>query len=268
MTKVVKVVKKVARKVRGAAIKRYFKKGYNPKINQIVKDVAMLRGMVNSEKKRNTIATGGQVVAQLNGATGQGLFITDITPTPSEGTTSTSRTGNSIKLHSSFQRFQFYHQSATTQPINFQILILQVKGPPVSNLTTFVNNIYTLNPFVSNAGAPAIVDYNSSFNPDFFGQYRILRRKKFRLSPDQFTGQQMIKNVNLPMKYNRGKGHHIRYALDNNTVPSDGQILMIVLADSGNMSSTTASTLSNVPVSAINTGLIMDYNIVHYFYDN
>lgn len=46
-----KYVKKVARRVRGKAIKRYFSKGYKPKMGRIVSDIKYLKSVLNPEKK-------------------------------------------------------------------------------------------------------------------------------------------------------------------------------------------------------------------------
>lgn len=249
----------------GRAIKRrYVHKKGGLKIKQIVKDVSMLKSMVNAEKKRYDIA-GETPLGQLNGATGQGLFVTDLTPVPQEGVTSTTRTGNSIRLHSAFFKAQFWHMASTTAPITGQLIFMRVWGPPVSNLTTFVNQIFNLNPFVLNAGSPAIVDLNSDQNPDYMRQYKIIKRKRFHIPIDSYAGVNVIKTISVGLKFPKW---HVRYQTDGGAVPTEGQLLMIALVDSGNISGTTASTLSNVPVSGTSTGLNFAYNMYEYYYDN
>lgn len=261
--------KRILRKVGHVAKKRYFKgKGYsNPKLVQMAKDVSMLKGMINSEKKNYPIVVQSQAVGQVN-INANGYYSADITPTPAQGTTSVTRNGNSIKLHSSFIKFQFSQMANTSNPIKLRIYIVLVKGIPSIIPTTFPTTMLEANPFVTGAGA--IYDYNSSLNPDYFGTYKILRTKTLTLKADNAASFNSITNVSLPMKYFRGKGHHIRFASDGSQTIADGQLLMIVTADNGNVNAGTASTLSGQPTNgqAVTTGAYMDMNLNHYFYDN
>lgn len=262
-----KYAKKVAKKVGKVVKKRYFRgKGYSrPKVQQMAKDIMYLKGVLNPEKKvytQNAITIGvGQVSGNNNG-----FYALDITPTPSQGTTSITRNGNSIKLHSSFIKFMFQHQSSTTSNIRVKIQMVLVKGPPNASVGTFPSAImYEPNPFVT---GNSIYDYNSSQNPDYFGTYQIIREMKFTVRQDQLAGSNTIKSVSMPMKYFRGKGHHVRFAADGSNTVADGQLLLIFTADNGNISSGTASTLGGIANAGTATGLLMSMNLVHYFYDN
>lgn len=228
---------------------------------------AQLASMINAEKKRYVMAAGSNALGQTSLATGAGYYALDITPTPQQGTTSITRTGNSIKLCSSFYQFQFSQLAQCTSPVKVRIIIFKAKGQVYSNVATAISNLLSLNPFVLNGGSPAIVDYNSSYNPDFYGQFEIIKEKKLTVKPDQFSGQNTITDIKFGLKYNRGKGHHIRYTVDGNAIPSEGQIMMVMLCDNGN-ATTTASTLSNALNTGASTGLNMNQNIIHYFYDN
>nr|UOF81223.1 capsid protein [Cressdnaviricota sp.] len=251
----------------GGAVKqtlknRYMHKGgYN--IAQIMKDVSLLKTMVNAEKKHYFNVSQGNLLAQCSGATGQGLYNQDITPIPAQGTTTTTRIGNSIKMHSSIMKLQFYQSADTTQAIKVRMVIVKVKGSP-QTVSTFVANAFELNQFVLNAGNAAIVDYNSSYNPDYFGQFEIVTERKFYIPPDQVSGVKSIKSYNIPLKWN----HHVRFATDGSQTLSDGQLILVLLADSGNWDASTASTLTNVAVPAVSTGLSFDYSIMNYYYDN
>lgn len=260
-----KFIKRTGRYVKNAAKKRYVGKRGGVKYRKLANDVMKLKNLVNAEKKRFTIAVGSQPVGQLSGATGQGMYVSDITPIPAQGTTSITRTGNSIRLHSSYIKFQFSHLTQTTQPIQLEIMLVRVKGV-TQNSTVFASNMFNYNPFVLHGGSPVIIDLNSDLNPDFYSSYKILKRKRVFLPMDSYAGVTVLKTVSIGLKHSID--HHIRFAADGGTTPSTGQTLLIIRCDSGNISSTTASTLSNVPVSAALTGLSMSYNIYHYFYDN
>lgn len=263
MARTSKFVKRIAKKAGSAIKKRYFKgKGYSkPKLVQMAKDVMLLKKMVNAEKKRFVISSVSQAFGQVN-ANANGYYALDITPTPSQGTTSITRNGNSIRLHSSYLQFQFAQQSSANQPIKGEILLFRVNGDNVSNVSTWLNSYFNANPFITGAN---IIDYNSTTNPDFYKTGTIIRRKKFTMAVDQISGQLMLTTVKVGMKY---KSHHVRYQADGNQVPSYGQIFMMIRVDSGNSSTTTASTLGGIYVPQTNTGLQVSHNITHYFYDN
>lgn len=238
---------------------KYAKQGY-----ALATQVAKMAQMINAEKKRYTLTTTGSGISQCYGATSAGYLINDITPVPAQGTTSVTRNGASIRLHSSLFKMQIFHQSATTAPMKIQMYIVKIKGP-YQVASTWITNAFQLNPFVLNAGSPAIIDINSNFNPDYFSGFQIIQKKTLYIPVDSYSGVQTIKTYNIPLRY---KNHHVRFQADGSSTPSIGQIFLVLLADSGNSSGVTASTLTNVPVTAVNTGCLVDYQIQHYFYDN
>lgn len=247
--------------------RRYFKgKGYNnPKVSQMAKDIMFLKNTINAEKKvfqqylQNALV--GQVSANLNG-----YYFQDITPNPAQGTTSITRTGNSIKHHSSYIQFQFSQQSAVVSPVRLKIYLIRVVGQSIlSPSGTVPQTMFDPNPFIS--GGSNIYDYNSNRNQDFFQTYKVLACKNVYLAPDNVSGQLMIKNVKMGMKY-RDKWNHVKFSTDGSTAIAAGQLILMIVADSGNISTTTASTLTGIPVTAVNTGLTFQMNAFHYFYDN
>lgn len=229
-------------------------------------EIAKLVGMLNAEKKTFTISNQnvaiGQVIVNNNG-----FYSFDCTPIPAQGTTSITRNGNSIKLHSSFIRMQFSQQSGTVNPIKVRIRMDLVKGTPQS-AGTWPSTILEPNPFITGGGS--IYDYNSQTNADYFGILKTIFTRQIVVRQDTVTSGTTITDVMIPLKYFRGKGHHVRFAQDGAQTISDGQLILFVTCDNGNASTSTACTLSGPPLggSAANTGLQMSYNIIHYFYDN
>ena len=141
--------KKVFRKARGAAIKRYFNKGYNPRINNIVKDLSVLKSMVNAEKKRvevnpTTTFQIGQVIGNASGH-----YLLDLTPQPPQGTGYTNKTGNSIKWHSSYLDMQFSAQPSNISGQMLKIEIVKVVGQPFSTVTDILNRYIEPTAFLS-----------------------------------------------------------------------------------------------------------------------
>lgn len=259
----------VFKRVKRAAKKRYFQgKGYSkPKLVQMAKDVTYLKSVLNPEKKLFAMSNNSLSIGQVSG-NANGFYAVDITPIPAQGTTSITRNGNSLKLHSTFMRFQFQQQTATTNPIKIRMYVVLVKGTPNASVGTYPSGImFDANPFVTGA---SIYDYHSSMNADYFGTYKILRKKELTIKTDTIAGNNSITDVTMPMKYFRGKGHHIRFAADGSQTIADGQLILVLVADTGNISSSTACTLPGVANGStpINTGSYFAYNIQHYFYDN
>lgn len=271
MTKFKKYVKRQSRRA-WKAIKKFTGDRYGRGANQIiskgipqmVRDIKMLKSVVNSEKLRFVVAsssTSPTGLAQING-NAPGYIALDITPTPTQGDGYSNRTGSSIKLHSTNYRFMFTEQSATLSPLRFKIMIFEVMGNTTTPATA-IAEIFNANPFTG------FIDYNSSRNPDYFKDYKLLKTaySGLSLNPASLVGQQNVKELRFGMKY---KNRHIRW--DKNTsVITSGQLIMVILCNSGNWGSApTASPYNSatVPVQTASTGALENHYIEHYYYDN
>lgn len=244
----------------GRGIKQIATKG----VPQMARDIYSLKKLLNVEKKRYDITAYGQFVGQING-TSNYQYTADVTPVPAQGSGYSQRNGASFKITSLYAKLQLYHQSATNAPMKIKIQLVLVRGAPQTASGVPIS-MYEYNSFVAANGGPNLVDYNSERNPDTFGQYKVLRTCVVRLQPDQLADQQIIKDFTI--KHSFKKGHHIRFDKDTQTV-KNGQLVLIVLADSGNISGSTAATSTyNIPIKAINTGAILHYDFKYYYVDN
>ena len=256
-----KRARKYSRAVKATMRDRYLiahKKGNSTiNYNQILKDVKFLKSVINAEKKNYVITVSGSTVAQLNGSTSSGHFGIDITPTPSQGTTDITRNGDSIKICSLYAKIQFYQQSAADQPIKLKVLLIKVLGAPQS-VNTVITQFLNTNPMCNNS----IYDYNSRYNPDFFGQYQIVAKRTIKIQ-DQYSSSVAIKDLEIKLKLQ----HHIRFTANSTTV-SNGQYVMLILADSGNSHPSTVSTVTGAPILTANSGVNFNYNFNWYYFDN
>lgn len=257
--KVGKMVKKAGRKV-GQALTTRYAKGGKVNMGRVIRDVALVKRMLNAEKKFLAVNLLGQVFGQTLGNTA-GFHSNDITPIPAIGSGSYQRNGQSIKICSFHMTAQVIQQSAATQGVNYKMFIYKIAGDPEPTPATFVNEQWATNQFVGGGGQ--IVDYNSQINPNRFAEAKLIYFKSFRIAPDNNTGQTGFKTLNLGGKIQ----HHIRYDGDSQNI-TQGQLILVILADSGNCSPVVSSTLSNIPVQAVNTGCTLNYNIRWYYYDN
>ena len=159
--------RRIAKRVGKAVKARYFKgKGYsNPKLGQITSDVMMLKKLVNAEKKHTTLSANGLSVGQFSGNIA-GLYALDITPVPSVGVSEIQRNGTSIKLVSSYLRFQFVAQSACINRTKLRIMLVQTSGQYISSINSWVADRFKVNPFITGG---SIIDYNSAWNTNTYG---------------------------------------------------------------------------------------------------
>lgn len=253
------VVKKVIKRT-GRFIKKRYTKSGKLNINKIVRDVSMVKRMLNAEKKTISINIQNQVFGQLLGNSA-GYHSNDITPVPIQGSGIGQRNGQSIKICSWHMTAQIIQQSDANQRINYKMYMYKISGDPEPSPATFVTEQWATNNFVGGGGQ--IVDYNSMINPNRFAEAKLVYFKAFSIAPDSITGQTGFKTINIGGKFQ----HHIRYDGNNNTV-TQGQLILVILADGGNCSPTTVSTFINTPNTAINTGCKINYQLQWYFYDN
>jgi len=270
------IIKRTFRTARKNIKKRYttkqttgkFKGKRTLNIAQMAQDVANLAQMINAEKKilsigsANQLAVGkeiGQVNQNVSGAQAY-----DLTPLMPQGSGVSDRTGNSIKLHSSYFQFQAQGQANTNTAIRIRIE-MWVNPGKTQDQSTIMNDLYVNNPFTG------IIDYNSARNPDHFNNYRCILKRVIYLPVDQITGQTSNKQIAVPFKWNKGKGHHIRYTGTGSTNyltdVQAGQIFLLYFADNGNTNAV-ASTLPGIPVAGAQTAGYIRMSYRHYFYDN
>lgn len=236
------------------------------RMGKIMKDVSMLKGMLNPELKEfkifNDPATDDGIdIGQVAGNSA-GFYTFDASCIPAQGTTSTTRNGNSIRNHSLDCRFQVFQQANTVQDIYGKIIFVQPKIP-TSDTNVFSTTIFDPNPFLN----VSIIDYHSLRSEDHKKQYKILKVKKFRLKNDSYSGIEQNLSFSCNIKF---KNHHTTFSTDGSQTLSGGQIYMLVLLDSGNSANSTASTVKNIVPSGggVQTGLTFNYNLIHKYYDN
>jgi len=274
-----KKAKALGRKAVKAVKKRYMAKPGGRKstggvrVAKMARDIMYLKSVLNPEKKRFELNTNTvNLVGQLNAITGSvsdGRYFIDATPTPTQGVTYNTRNGASIKLHSSMWHFQFSQEVSTVADVRLCIELFSIKGETYTGFN-FFNERYSANPFIRNSisGLSAdIRDINSQLNPDNFMKGQLVARRWVTIKADTVSSVKNTVDLKMPIKYNKGQGHHIRFDKDTQTVES-GQLYLVIRADRGNIGSVAASNLTGVPDVGPNTGIQMVWNRVDYFYDN
>lgn len=251
--------------------KRMYKRAYGnktiaKKVNMLMTNAKATRPEKIRSEKNAFVVPIGQVLASSEGA-----VVFDVTPSVTQGDqtggSGAQRHGASINLMSSHYNFQIAQMSDNNFRAKVRITWVAIKGAPYTSATLvsdFFNNMYQPNPFVTGVN---IRDANSNLNPDYFGTYKILRTKTLYIGSDNIANQLLSNSFQVGFKYNRGKGHTVRYN-QNLLGCFDGQILMIVQLDRGNSSTTVGSVgIGGIYSVGINTGITMSYNRQDYYYD-
>lgn len=257
-------VKKAARTVVKAAKKRYVSKSGLPKVSQIARDVLLLKRMVNAEKKQWNQTVGAQPVGQVDG-NASGFYALDLTPKPDQGTTSVTRNGNSIKWHSTHIALQIAGMTSNIEAVKLQFLVIKVKGDVYPTPANAVPFLFNYDPFALLGGSAAIHDMFSPRNTQYFKDFQILQRKTFYKKADTISGMRGVTTGSIGFKL---KNHHVKFVQDGSTSVADGQIFLLCFASNGNINASTASTISNIPVTGTSTGCVVSMAISSYFYDN
>lgn len=230
--------------------------------SRLIKDVAILKGIINSEKFRvEAQPCDQQGVGQVN-QNGSGHYVADFTPVPSQGDGYNNRQGNSIRWKSSHYSFFFQRQSASVGPVKLKIQLIKVIGEAYTTPSSILGRFIEPNRWIAGG---TIYDTASDRKPEYFKQYRVLRTVNisFPALPVTGTGGATQKIVNFGLKL---KNHHVKWNNNSNTL-ADGQVICLVTCDTGNMAGA-ASTLDSIANTAASTGILMSCNKVDYYYDN
>lgn len=201
--------------------------------------------LLNVEKKRVDVAQGnGVTFAQFAGA-GTGLYASDITPTPAEGITGSTRNGLSLKLVSACMDIQINQSASTINEFRYKWFI--VCRPDASLSTTAA--VASTQFFEPNLFS-GVIDYHSNRDPEYFHQFRVIKKGTGKLTSDQLATQTSYNQWKVPLKLN----HHLKFNTDASTTTVKNQLFMFIIADSGE-------------VTAL-TGAQVRFNIRYYFVDN
>ncbi len=254
--------RRTGKKVFKVAKKRYYnKKRKTVNYGKMAKDVQVLKSIINSEKKQLTIAPITTNIGQVNGNS-EGAYTVDITPAPVQGLQDSQRIGDSLKITTAVFDFQFIHMSSTTAPVTALIEIYAVQGMPQAT-STFLNQLYLPTTFITGT---SIRDMHAKYDQDYRSQYKLIARRKIRVKGDSYSGQTQLRSLKIPLRFGK-YGHHIKYQENTSTIAS-GQIMMCVRCDAGNFNGSVTSTVNNVAIPTVGSGLKMNMAMEYYYYDN
>lgn len=217
--------------------------------------VAYLGSRLNAEKKYKdtNLVTGhtGQVNHNANG-----IYMLDVTPDISQGTDSDERIGNSLKLTGLSFPFQFNGSSECISARKIRVMLFRVNAADNGvNATECINDYYDVNPITG------IIDMNSprAYRKHTHDGIKLIRQKTYHLPACASTtvgGDDDVDDreySSFMAKFNVKLDEVLRYNASSDTKPDGTRYYMFIMADKGNVGSTTSGL--NVPVQRVDTGV-------------
>lgn len=249
-------------------LKGKFSKNQDRKSKEAMKKVMKLLAV---ERKVFTIVTtSNNPLGQIQGLSAtsfdSGHIVEPMDLNVAQGVTGSTRIGDRVHITGFMCLLQAVQQTGGGQPIKFTVYFVLNKGSPISggNLDAqLVANMWENNQF-TDQGYP-VYDANSLLNIDYMNRFRVLCKKTFRVKADNFSTQKMSIQGKIGYKFKQP----LLITYDNtSTAVNQNQIVMVVLADSGN-STATAVTSNNQGIveSTANSGLLFNSNTRFYFSD-
>lgn len=214
-----------------------------------VKTLAAQVARINCEKKEVGVysadLTHGQIYTDGTAVVSSGHYLTaGLSFNASNGTTDITRIGDEVTVTGMYNEFQFAQQSNATQKIRGKIYFFSPKIGS-SNVSVTVSTFLNPNAFIyaGSGNVNNVYDYMSSRNMDYFKDYKVLRVKRFTVSPDlASTTQKMITTIKCGLKFK--KPWKCRFNSAGQLVY--GQIYMLLVFDSGNAGSVAPSAGANL----------------------
>lgn len=252
-----KFVKNVYRKGKKTLKKNYSGKGG---ISRILKDVTMLKNLINVEKKIWS-HSGGALSAQqsssgINGV-GQSLLSFRIPQGNKGGTNPTissengERNGNSIKLTGMVMNIKIAQQASTTSELRYKIYIVRRKEcSQAMTASQVLQAMFEPNPFTSTFPAGSIIDYHSQRFQNTYSQFSIIKTLYGKLTADSLASQTAYQHHVVPLKLD----FHLRWQGASTTDPLDNNLYMFIMCDTG----------STVGL----TGVVWEYALKAFYVDN
>jgi len=223
--------------------KRYTTKTGGVRVSRIAKDVAMLKNVLNPEKKYKD----SQVITTATNLYPDDPFVSNFNLVNiAKGDNMDNRNGNSIKLSSiHFTAKITLNGAASHVKTNYRIYLIQFNGlQPATTRALICDRMFERSTLDGTR-----TDFTSHRNIEQMKDIKILACIKGSIASEQISGQAESKTVVLHRKFRK----HVRW--DTANAIQEGEIYIVGIADRG--------------TDASNDGLtITGYSCRVYWYDN
>jgi len=233
-------------------------------IAKLMKDMRDMKKRQNVEKNHidTDVVTG--TVGQVSG-NAEGFGVYDVTPQISQGDGQGNRHGNSLKLTGLSFPMSFAGQSQTHSARKIVVSLMRVRDN--NNNTTgtqLVEKYWDVNPLNGLRDSNAPRNYRNAKHDGI----QCIRQKTYMLKQ---TSQEISGNAkeqaHFTAKFNVSLQDVLRYAENGHSSPDGIRYFLVIQVDSGNASSSSASTL-DVPVLDTYTGVILRLSQRAWYVDN
>ena len=247
---------------------RYYRVGAVKGLQNLAKDVEMIKSRLNVEKKYKDVDVSTFTVGQVN-ANADGIVVFDVTPSISQGTDSDERVGNSLKLTGISMPIQFAQQVKTLGDRKVKLTLIKVVSADngVSKDAT-PSYVWDVNPLTGLRDYNAPRAYRSKKNDGI----SIIRQMTCSVKgPHLETGDDgAISNREMnvkDLKFNVKLQDVLRYAASGDALPDGVRYYLTVQCDCGNRSGSDTTSV-DVPITDNSSGLQIRVAQRNWWVDN
>lgn len=221
--------KRYARKAIKYVKKRYVSRKGLPRMRNIVKDLAVVKSMVNAEKEIYNAHQASNAAFSPTSA-----YISAITNV-AEGTSHGQRDGESLKLHGFRWNLRFSQQGSAVTDQYIKYWLVTFKGPRAATPSL---DMFLLPDFDGNYSA------SSERNADWYNSWAVHASGRVHVQPDTVTS---VSRYVLAKKFGRFRGDtHQRYSGALATTLLTDQMYIIAVAANGAVGSSTAAMMDSL----------------------
>jgi hypothetical protein len=236
---------------------RYIRPGFTKGMSNLIKDVEMIKGRLNVEKKHKETDVSTFTLGQVNGNV-EGSEVKDITPLITGGIDSDERIGRSLKLTGLSFPISFTQQAKCLGDRKVRITLLRVRSADggVSGQEAR-DTVWDANPLTTMRDYDCPRSYRNSKNDGI----TIVRSMTCYVKGPQLNDatsagaaiadyERQIKNVRFSVKLE----DVLRYGNETDTIPEGIKYYLVFQCNAGNQAGTTTST-KDVAVKTVDSGL-------------
>lgn len=247
---------------------RYIRPGFTKGMTNLIKDVEMIKGRLNVEKKfvDTDLFTDSFGQCEINV---EGALTRDISPIIPQGITESTRNGNSVKLTGLSMPVFIRGQASCYGGRKIRLTILKVRTADnnVSADEAF-ERVWDVNPING-----TLRDYHAprAYRNSKTDGISVAYSKTFYLPKAQLdTGLTGMVNTEQPFKcfrVNVKLDDVLRFDTNASTLPGGFKYILVMQSDAGNFNAGANSTL-DVPILDANSGMTVSAGCRYWFVDN
>lgn len=244
---------------------RYYRVGAVKGLQNLAKDVEMIKNRLNVEKKHKDVDVTTSSIGQVNQNL-DGVLALDVTPSVDQGTGEQQRVGNSLKLTGMTFPMSFTQQINCMGDRKVRVSLLRVRSSDNGvTPTEALQEVWETNPLNGLRDFNAPRAYRNSKNDGI----AIIRQQTYYVkgpeigSPgNNVDAERNVKTCRLSLKLE----DILRFDEDGHSSPDGIRYILIFQCNAGNLSSLASTT--DVPVTDGSTGLVLRLGQRNWWVDN